>query len=357
MLANIMELKKLSSRIDSLQMIRGFAAIAVILHHETQILTAKLDYTWLNELFLPGSLGVDIFFVLSGFIILHTSKFGQETTLQFLKKRAFRIYPIYIFFTVFMIAMAVVAPSEQSGYRLEISNIIGSLLLLPQKKYIVHVAWTLSYEVIFYIVFSLTYFKSPKYMHAFFVIWGVVILGFEFSNFETDSLILNTLLSPLIIEFYFGCLVAFLYKKIPYFKYGALAFWAGLVLLIAMPVLKEGPIADHIDRMSLLGIPSALLVLGSLYLKSTIPSLLVFFGDASYSIYLVHYTVLGFLLKLAEKFNLALYLHTLPGTIALFICTFLAGCFFYYFIERNLQKLLKPLFFGKKTNSTRVTVR
>lgn len=81
-----MIVQKTSSQIDSLQAIRAFAAIAVMLFHGTKMLQDKLGYLFLNNVFIAGFSGVDVFFVLSGFIILYTSSANKKKYYPFYEK-------------------------------------------------------------------------------------------------------------------------------------------------------------------------------------------------------------------------------------------------------------------------------
>ena len=164
-----------SSKIDSLQAIRGFAAIGVLMFHGTEMIHTKLGYLPMNNLSIVGFSGVDVFFVLSGFIILYTS-FGKTSISNFIKKRIIRIYPIYWVVTVLLISLYFISPSPDQAHKGDLGVILGSLSLFPQEHYVVGVAWTLTYEVIFYLVFAVSYFKSPKVFYYTFFSWAAMIL-------------------------------------------------------------------------------------------------------------------------------------------------------------------------------------
>jgi len=230
-----MNIKKASSKIDSLQAIRAFAAIAVMLFHGTQIINERIDYLFLDNIFIAGFSGVDVFFVLSGFIILYTSGSGKNNITTFLKKRFIRIYPIYWIVTALLMAAFFVSPSAEQSYKGDLITILGSFALFPQSKYIVGVAWTLTYEVIFYLVFAVTYFRRPIFLFYAFIGWITIIFIFHISyfifhifNIKTDIFLIHVLTNPIILNFSLGCLVAYSYKRYSSLNFSNCFFWGGL---------------------------------------------------------------------------------------------------------------------------------
>jgi peptidoglycan/LPS O-acetylase OafA/YrhL len=97
---------------------------------------------------------------------------------------------------------------------------------------------------------------------------------------------------------------------------------------------------EDFSQLYLFGIPSALIIFSALYLPIKIPKLLVYLGDASYSIYLIHGTVLSLLIKIVLKLNQSELFSNLLGAIVLFMGTIIISCIFYSLIEKNLLKLL-----------------
>ena len=345
-----MAIKKTSSKIDSLQMLRGFAAIAVMFFHGSSIIHDRLNYTFLDNYFSIGYLGVDIFFVLSGYIILYSSTSGKDDFVSFIKKRIIRIYPVYILVTLGLVLVFLAAPTEEQAYKGNINIIAGSLLLWPQKTYVLGVAWTLSYEIIFYLFFAFTYFKNPKYLTYAFIIWISIILSCQFFNVKTGYYSLDALLNPMILEFCFGCMIANIHRKLKTFKYSLILILIGLVLFNIAPMIEKE--MNELSRVYLFGIPAALTIFGSLYLQLNIPRLLTYLGDASYSLYLLHGTVLSLLIKILDKLNLSLFFSNFYGAVSLFICTIIISSCFYSLVEKNLQKSAQRLFLPRPQFST-----
>lgn len=337
-----------STKIDALQAIRAFAAILVMLFHGTQMINEKLGYQFLNNIFMAGFSGVDIFFVLSGFIILYTSSPGKNRVAGFLKKRFVRIYPIYWIVTALLVGSFLMSPTSDQAYKGDFSVILGSLLLFPQKQYVLGVAWTLTYEVIFYSVFAITYFKNPKSLFFTFVIWILLIITFHIFQIKTSFYSIDLFFSPIIINFALGCLVAYFYKRNQTLVLSKAVFWFGLAIFILMwsifydAKLKEAnAFAGDLARVYLFGLPSAIIILGSIYLFKSVPRFLVYIGDASYSLYLIHGTVLSILLKVIIKLGHTTLFNNFTGSICLFIGTLLLSCSFYSIVEKQLLSILR----------------
>ncbi|MDB5052413.1 MAG: acyltransferase 3 [Bacilli bacterium] len=113
-----------------------------------------------TDYLFPGDREVDIFFVLSGFIIyyIHSADIGKKEQLKlFLIKRFVRIYPIYWVVLIGMTLVYLLIPNTGKGFELEFDNIVRSIILFPQINHLptIAVAWTLSYEILFYIFFCI----------------------------------------------------------------------------------------------------------------------------------------------------------------------------------------------------------
>lgn len=122
-------------KIDSLQVFRGLAALGVVFHHTAMSTSAFIEKIpiWLNSVFERGFLGVDFFFVLSGFIIM-SSHFDDEKSVSSLKtygiKRFVRIFPPYWPVSVALMLGYIFLPNLSQGARGDFS-LLSSLLLLP----------------------------------------------------------------------------------------------------------------------------------------------------------------------------------------------------------------------------------
>ena len=147
--------------LDSLQVYRGLAALFVVIHHNTASIRYYHDFdsSILNFIGQIGKYGVDFFFVLSGFIISYTSisKVNEKGTLgKYIKNRFLRIYVPYLPIGVFVYLIYMFLPSISNANR-EISA-LTSFTLIPHGKPALSVAWTLTFELLFYIFLKLFVF-------------------------------------------------------------------------------------------------------------------------------------------------------------------------------------------------------
>lgn len=158
------------TRLDSVQMLRGLAAGMVVWWHAVEnIVTRESTYKAAKEsLFLPrefyalGAAGVDIFFVISGFVMLYSMWDGfarPHSPLGFLKKRWLRIFPTYWLFLLLTQTVQVLHHAYGTGVAPDWPRFFYSLALLPTvpdfEGYTLGQAWTLTYELFFYSVFAL----------------------------------------------------------------------------------------------------------------------------------------------------------------------------------------------------------
>ena len=343
-----------SSKIDALQAIRGFAAIGVLMFHGTEMIHDKLGYLPMHNVAMVGFSGVDVFFVLSGFIILYTS-FGKTSVSNFVVKRFIRIYPIYWVVTVLLIGLYFLSPSPEQAHKGDLGVILGSLSLFPQERYVVGVAWTLTYEVIFYLVFAVSYFKSPRAFFYTFSSWVAIVLIFYLFHIKTGIYAVDVFINPIVLEFSFGCLIAYLYRKFQYIRHYQWFLGCGITLLVLMwsyyyqlKLIDSDILNDDMSRVCFFGIPAGLIIFGALYSCMLVPKVLVYIVDASYSLYLMHGTILSLLIKIITKYNYAGIFSNMMGEISLFLATLFISCIFYSKVEKKVLAFSTYLLLGSK---------
>ncbi|USK66313.1 acyltransferase family protein [Peribacillus frigoritolerans] len=345
-------------RLSSLQVLRGLAAILVVIHHAANSFHSKHSFTFLKDIFEFGYTGVDLFFVLSGFIIyyIHHLDIGAKATLKpFITKRLIRIYPIYWVVLFLIVPIYFIVPSFGEADSTNISVIIKSFLLFPQENApVLGVAWTLSHEMLFYLMFALMIFLPKKSSKTIFTLWMTSSLAFfilsSFVNLNDISHYISFIFSPFNLEFLSGLIVAHLVMNYKKFINYNLFIILGITTLISTWALDYFEILT-IHRVISAGIPSALLILGfatkEQFENIRIPKILTYLGDASYSIYLTHITALSFFnfffLASGLRFN---YLYAIM--IILFATS--VGCVFHTIIEKPLINVLRNKFLKKKNH-------
>lgn len=203
------------SQIQSLQVFRGFAALAVVAHHaalSTEAFVGAMPPA-ISALFVYGLLGVDFFFVLSGFIIMY-AHFNDERTETTVKRYAFkrltRIYPAYWPIGLALLGLYAAMPGMSASGGREFSYLSSVLLLPADLPPALSVAWSLVHELLFYAVFML-WFVSRRAFGFGLVLWAAVILAVQSAGGATGWL--RYPLSTLNLEFMLGVLVATLYAR------------------------------------------------------------------------------------------------------------------------------------------------
>lgn len=148
-------------QIQNLQVFRGFAALAVVAHHaalSTEAFVGALP-AWVAPFFGAGLLGVDFFFVLSGFIIMYAHMEDERTPAKvkrYVFKRLTRIYPAYLPVGIGLILLYAAMPGFSAAGGEREYSLASSLLLIPADgPPALSVAWTLVHELMFYAVFLL----------------------------------------------------------------------------------------------------------------------------------------------------------------------------------------------------------
>ena len=347
--------------LNSIQFLRAVACLLVVAHHTIRAYTANSDAGWTKpwlvddkNLYDVMAIGVDVFFVISGFIMVRVSQAyidKRKPISDFLYRRVVRIYPPYLIVTcvLILLAISVYVRRGEVSFDLGAYRIVSSLLLFPSYNSshfiqpILGVGWTLSYEMYFYIVFALAIFLFGKNflvpMIAFLL--AVIILARVFDATGAFSAFLK---NTIVIEFILGCLVARVLlpvSKVPVLRLWPVALAFGAALLI---VFTPTPTT----RFIFWGIPSALVVLfllcGELKGYRSYPKTLILLGDASYSIYLVHVPliyILGIKVSTLLGVTTSSPQIVLLSIIADFTVATVAGLGFYWFLERPLNLFFK----------------
>jgi peptidoglycan/LPS O-acetylase OafA/YrhL len=182
-----------SQYLDILQIFRGIAALMVVLHHSIGSIKYyhKIDYPFLSYIGSIGKYGVDFFFVLSGFIITYSAyyKYNEPNSFRnYFKNRLIRIYVPYLPLGIFMLIIYTLLPGFSNGNR-DIS-LLTSLTLIPDGNPALSVAWTLSFELCFYLLFSISFY-SKRAWNFFIFVWFTFILIFTYFPFTTCKIIDN----------------------------------------------------------------------------------------------------------------------------------------------------------------------
>jgi len=332
----------------SIQLLRGLAAAMVVFHHS--ITVDKWLYNPLQGLDSPQA-GVDIFFVISGFIMLSSA--SRDDWKNFIIKRMIRIIPLYWLANAILAAITYVRRGFSSG---DIPDIFLSILFIPHFSpvdpyYIwpfLTPGWSLNFEMFFYIVFAAALFFRNPWMTASCL--GALVLAGSMFNFQSAAGLTYT--SPLLLEFLGGMLLA---RRLPALRSRNLSglIVIGFAIILACNSffrLDTGNFVG-IGRVACWGVPSLLIVAGFVSieqrLRSYHPGFFELFGNASYAVYLFQ----GFAIAVAAKFTKMTQVEGMSQflimSVTAFTLAFAAGVAIHVFVERPLLQNLRSFLLGK----------
>ena len=331
----------------TLQYLRGIAALMVVMVHlQTQVERMGYQGPWPEWMFS----GVDIFFVLSGFLMWSTTADRAAGTWDFWKRRLVRIVPLYWAVTSFAVAVLLAAPQLMQSTRFGLWNVIASYLFVfmpnpaGRMEPVVVVGWTLNYEMLFYLVFGLALVlpAARRFWAVAAVLGGLVLAG---AVVPAQNPWWAAYTSSIMLEFVFGMALAWWHARSAVQPARAAIGWlllcAGFLALAA-----ANRWAPDAPRALAQGLPAMAIVAGALLLERTNAlqrqRWLEFLGDASYSLYLSHPIVLSAFAQVWRKLGLA----ALPGGVAAFgIAAVLAciavGALLYLGLERPLVRFFR----------------
>jgi peptidoglycan/LPS O-acetylase OafA/YrhL len=289
-------------RIQNIQALRGVAVLLVMFVH---LAGMEREFGG-GERLLPalasaGRAGVDLFFVISGFVMVAVTSGagrGPRAAAGFLYHRATRIYPAYWFYTGLLIGLHVLLPQYADPARWGTVSVARSLLLLPQKGTpILVVGWSMVHEIYFYLAFALFVLAPERRLGALLGCWlaAVVALPALLPGLPASPAA-ALLVNPLTVEFVAGAAIALLARRGALLP-GRTALAAGAILLpCAYAALAPGGAAgqgwpEGWARVAVFGVPAVLMIAGAVSMEFSggrlLPRPLQAIGDASYSIYLI----------------------------------------------------------------------
>jgi exopolysaccharide production protein ExoZ len=334
-----------SSSLVSIQALRAIAALLVFWGHAINAVHLKVEADFPH---LYGPFGVDLFFVISGFVMVYSSErlFGQPgAPVTFFARRLARIVPLYWAATTILVWFVVPYASTKA--------VLGSLFFgphLPPEAPLLLVGWTLIFEMFFFAVFAFALFAKGRFA----VVAGVTVFLTTFSVlFGPDAAGPSTqpppssgiayLADPIIIEFVFGMLIALVYRG-----GSRLSIWATISLIIVGSIWLSAT-SHSFSRPYSAGIGAALIVAGVSLSSWSSPSNAffvrgaVFLGDISYALYCTHLLTFSFVAWTATKLAISPVGHgwAYMGTMLVTGLVVAAGT--YLLFEKPTTNFLKRL--------------
>lgn len=327
-------------RLPGLQALRALAALMVLVGH----VLAEAEHYFALPLpgdAIPWTRGVDIFFVISGFVItLSASRLaGQPGT--FLYRRLMRVVPLYFLFTTLMVAVLIALPGGAKDTALDPAQILSSYTFFPYERLdgriapVLSLGWTLNYEVFFYALAALCLALPRPLLALSALILTLATLGLVMA-FDSPQLAFWT--NPIVVEFLLGIVLARLWQRgwhLPHMGLACAGICAGLALMIALD-------PTPLPRFIAAGLPAMIIVASGTLLcpLRSLPGMI--WGDASYALYLSH----RFALRAATLLLLPLLPATLLGaavyTITVCALALAVGLLTHLWIERPMMRALAP---------------
>jgi len=350
-----------TDEIKSIQILRAIAALSVVNVHAT----GAKDY---NLLYF-GSFGVDIFFVISGFVIAFVI---TKDTSHFMLKRFFRICPMYYLATLVAAVSLFVFPQLiNNEVSLSVVGFIKSLLFIPSAenggKPVLGVGWTLQFEMFFYLVMyiSLLLLRNKKYAPYLCIVLILLYLGVA-QVIRPNNYALKYFNNDLMLEFVYGVILFKCYEyvktknlninsvaKIIMSAIGAISCYGFMIFINSNQLYVT-------YRCVYFGLPSLLFVISLLALEKNMKDtnwtrVFVKIGEASYIMYLLHYHIVLFFSRVIFNKLIgpnSIFILELFKLIIAFIAVIVISVILHEFVDNPIQKRLKKLLKRKKTVET-----
>lgn len=321
-----------SDRLIGIQILRGLAAMCVVFYH-IQLLAEKngIDSDILvNPILAHMYYGVDIFFVISGFIMTKTVIRNDMTASKFIKNRLIRVVPLYWFLTIIFFvginSLSKILSIRGYSYKDLLSSITFVSGIAQGRVPIIDQGWSLEYEMIFYVLIAYFMIFAKGLKTMFLAIFALII----FCSFGLDLVVL---------EFAYGIGIYIIVSK---FKLPRCLLRSVLVLGVVILLFASLSGIGNDYRFILFGFPAALIVLGSTSVNVRSGSRLVLLGEISYSLYLSQSLILWWLVQFAIQINLVnVQLIFLVCLVPMFCI--IAGYSVYKFVEQPIDRLIKNL--------------
>ena len=304
----------MTNKLTGVELLRFFAALAVVAFHIPGVGV--------------GSFGVDIFFVISGFVMMLSTSNDAN---QFLLKRLIRIVPLYWLATIGVFGIALVAPNLLANTDASINDLVRSLLFIPFNKNgighqpVLAVGWTLNYEMYFYAIFALSCFLGLRYRGCISVI--IITLNMLILKYF-DNFVCQTYSNLIVLDFGLGVALYFMLNKDIFQALVTIC----IIIIAAIVNFEDG------HRVLFFGLPSFLIVYLAASCERHLPyaRVISLLGGASYALYLSH----AYIIRIFDRLLGLDYLSPtiITATLILSICVSIV---IYKYIDKPITACLR----------------
>jgi peptidoglycan/LPS O-acetylase OafA/YrhL len=364
------------SQIRAIQCLRAIAALMVVFAHaraDAALQAARLGVGFPPDAALPWVAGVDLFFVTSGFIMVHASRdlFGAPGAGRvFLTRRLIRIAPLYWLVTVISLVVLLFAARAGRAAFPPVREILGSFAFVPYQsgerhelRPIAGQGWTLNYEMFFYVLFAL-FIRLPRHAAIVGVALMLALLVALGEGFRPQSAALSFWCDPIVLEFALGMGIAwgwahgFRFSRVVAALLGVAAVvWLALDLdqIRAVPLDAAEP--NGFWRVVGCGAPMALLFAAAVCVvppfsaTSRVGARAAEIGDASYALYLFHPLSIILARKAYLAANLDAALGLWPLVVADVAAALAVALAIHRFVENPMTRGLRRAFLGASERS------
>lgn len=358
----------MQKKLDWLQALRGIAALLVVLTHARYYLLETPLHSVAEAMFRPGALGVDLFFIISGFIMVYTTTDSDGSvgyTVRFLIKRMARIWPVYV-----VLAIIGVQANHSITYYLDagaLINMLKSFLFLPVDSNIplyyglpYGIGWTLNFEVYFYLVFAAS-MVAGRFRWVVFFGWllltlvafpaatrGVVALDVQ-HNYQFSIDYLNQMTNPIIWTFAAGVVSGLVYKT-RFQAPDSLALRCSAVCAVTAAIwwAYSGMATFHgiAQWGGPLAVAFVVVAVTSKTISIPVPQPLLWLGKISFSLYLVHPIAQALLTKTLNSMGRNDLTHTWTHIFATTILSLVFASISYVLLEQKMSEEIKTKMLG-----------
>ena len=310
----------------NIQVLRLFAAVAVVVTHGSFYAFERLDPTF--PYYHEGADGVRLFFVISGFVMMwSSSRLTSEAKgwLTFISKRAIRVVPLYWFVTTFKVAVLSILPSAALHATLDWNGIAKSYLFIPslnsdgEFRPVVGVGWTLNFEMFFYALFAIALLLRVRPL-AFMAPMLVALSLLSLMRGPSWPEAIRFWADPIVLDFLAGMLLVRYTKPLQSLPValGYIISAIGLIFLFVPGVPHPSQALPLVETISTTLMATAV-VAGAVILEGRlgmeVPRILVFGGTISYSLYLIHSQVGPLVPQVMSKLGLHFPVFSTLGTL------------------------------------------
>ncbi|MGC4062617.1 MAG: acyltransferase [Aquabacterium sp.] len=343
-------------------MLRAIAALMVVAHHAPQYLSNRVSFDF--GTYAHGAAGVDIFFIISGFVMHQATYARHVSAADFIKARLIRIVPMYWLCTSVLAGLAIFIPGLFNTFSISPASALKSLFFLPVYNHlgvfrpVLAQGWTLQYEMLFYLTTGaalLWWKRHASFFSALAILIGVLGVNlagidFHFSPWQ--------ILAPVSSEFIGGVLLgyAFTHKTMHSWRQHALAPYAGLAAIgLGYAIILQMDPSPLEPSRPVWGGGAWLIVFGFLLMEKPIARLhaavkqLHVLGDSSYALYLIHGLSFSAISKIVPLQSLG---HGAAALAVLIIGALIFGILLHEWAELPINRQIKALMPSRPRHAT-----